>query len=142
MEALADWRVVYCETLAAYKELARAADRLRLIVLAPEDALPVARLRALLSHDLREFASRVRAHFLAEAAERGPERKPEIQARLARLRGEHRQLESRLEALCGEAPGPELREDLLALLDDLATHEREETRILQESLLRDTGTGD
>jgi hypothetical protein len=142
MEAVADWRVVYCETLAAYKELARAADRLRLVVLAPEDALPPARLRALVSHDLREFAARVRAHFLAEATERGPERKPEIQARLARLRDEHAPLEARLEALCGEAPGPELREDLLALLDDLAAHESEETRILQESLLRDTGTGD
>jgi len=142
MEAVADWRVVYCETLAAYKELARAADRLRLVVLAPEDALPPARLQALVSHDLREFAARVRAHFLAEATERGPERKPEIQARLARLRDEHGPLEARLQALCGEAPGPELREDLLALLDDLAVHEREETRILQESLLRDTGTGD
>lgn len=84
----------------------------------------------------------MKAHFLAEETDRGPERKPEVRAVLLRLREDHGPLLTRLEALCEKPAGPELRAGLLGFLDDLAAHEREETRILQESLLRDTGAGD
>jgi hypothetical protein len=142
MEPVTHTRDAYHEALADHEELCRAADRLRLVALAPADALPPNRLQGLLSHDLRAFADRVRLRFRASESERGPGRQPEAQALLARIESEHGPLRARLEALCREPAGPELRDSLIALLDDLAAHDCAETQALQEAVLRDTGTGD
>ena len=138
----------YKDNLAEHEELRFLAERLRVICLAPQDVLPEGRLRALLERELTAFGTMLEQHLSAEESGSylGIEQHPELESRLDRLRRQHQELRGRLgelrATLSEGSPAGDLPVGVVALLDALAEHESAENRVLQDSLLQESGRGD
>lgn len=98
-------------------------DLLHLLATAAADALPSARMRAVLDRELARFQTVLAAHFRTEE---------EVAARTGDAQGlalSHAQLTehlSRVRALPNSAPVREVKAALIELLDALGDHERRE----------------
>jgi hypothetical protein len=137
------------ELAGQHDELVLDMDRLHLLVVSPDDALPERRMRALLVRELRDFAAELEYHFGYE--EEGgyltavTDQRPGLSRRVDDLQGQHTAILQRIEEVCSEAEALPVRGIKVAIsevLDLLGEHERSEKTLLHEGVVTDLGTGD
>ena len=119
-----------------HQDLAIDVDRLHLLATASADALPGPRLRAVLRRELLDLVAVLDQHFACEErridAER-PARGSHAIAASAELREAHAYLRTRLQELADQANGMRidvLKSRITDVLDELAEHERTESRLV------------
>lgn len=132
------------ELAGQHEELALDLDRLHVLVVAPDDALPDPRMRRLLLRELKDLAAELEYHFGYEEdggyLEVVTERRPGLSRGVEQLRAQHGEILERLESLCNgmEAlPMGRIKSGIAEALDLLGEHERSETRLLHEGVSRD-----
>ena len=125
-------------------------DRLELLSRSNLDTLPDERWRAVMQHEATRLRTALRAHFAFE--ERGGfmksviERHPNQDRDAKRLLEQHDRIlegfDELLDLLVKPSPREAIELKVGLLVEQLRTHERTETRFLQEGILRDQGSGD
>lgn len=128
-----------------HESLATVVGRLRALA-SSEAADAEEELVAALRAGIEELAPMLEAHLAFEESEARladvVAEVPELVARAEALEGEHGALRQQLQGLLAPGDGgasPGYPERVLALLDALHRHERSETALLQEAMLRDEG---
>lgn len=128
------------EPLAPSTQLRRLADRLHILISAPRDVLPEARLREVLVHDLDALHQVLLKHFAAE--EEGGylkslrEAKPELEADTLALLREHTTLAEDFQQLLADAPTiklSDLLERIATVLENFDAHEHAEAKLLLQA---------
>jgi hypothetical protein len=121
-------------------------DRLRLVLLAPADALPEARMLLVLQREAQELSNSLEYHF--EFEESGGymaevlRARPGLARRVEELRRQHTDLLQRMKAAAQAGQTlVEVRHQLTAALDAIGDHEGDEVSILQDVLNTDLGEG-
>ena len=125
-------------------------DRMHVLALAPGDILPRRRWCRLLAYEIEGFKRALNDHMKAEESggymHEIVDQHPEMARKAARLEAEHAALSGTLDnllAACNAQDDPgQVRATMRDLLDAIATHEREETDLIQEALQRDAGPAD
>ena len=137
------------ETLSQHRRLRLVADRLRLLVMAPSEALPEPRMRSLFVAEVSHFADGLAAHF-AHEEDGGYMRtviveRPDLHETISALEGEHaeltRHISDVLAALERDAMA-QIGAELRGMLDRFEAHERKENQLIQSTFNTDLGVGD
>jgi len=142
--------VPYKRILASHIRHRVLADRLRLLASAPTSTLTHARWRKVMEHDLdglqdallKQFADEERGGYMHGIVSSDPG----LSMQVDELFAQHAVMRAALETIAGtirdNANIDQLRPRLNDFLAMLATHESNETEMIQEALQRDTGAGD
>lgn len=137
------------ELAGQHDELVLDMDRLHLLVVSPDDALPELRMRALLVREMRDFAAELEYHFGYEEEggylEVVTEQRPGLSRRVDHLQEQHAEILQRIDGVCDQAetlPVRAIKVAISEVLDLLGEHERSEKTLLHEGLSTDLGIGD
>jgi hypothetical protein len=130
-----------------HEQLRIDLDRLHLLLLAPAEALPEARMLALLRREAENLSTSLEYHFGFEEKNgymsEVLQERPGLNHLVTGLQGQHAEILQRLEDLEKEGRNlADVRAGLANVLDTIGEHEREEGSVLQETYSTDLGEGD